>query len=352
MCHEPSICVTHLPPTHTSHVTHLLMCHRSSYATHQSLTCHPPLMCHHPPLMCHPPVPHLIMCHHPTSHVPPTSPSPATCSLSCTTIHLLCATHQSLTCHTPGHLSYATRSPLMCQHPPLMCHAPAPYLSPTQPPLMYHHPSCATHQSLTCHPPGHLSCASTPRVPPTSPSSPPPPPPLAQAKALCINPLYLMIPATISASYAFMLPVATPPNAIAFSYGYLKVKDMVSHGQSRCLDPSLTCIYQPRCLNPRLKGTRSRFEHAHEIHYVTPQASSLVALMSELNAVFVSKHNGTSSCFPAANQPTARSRTKVQNDTACLQISQLVRTGRLTRLSSQAYDHKVLQGRQDSHYHA
>ena len=36
-----------------------------------------------------------------------------------------------------------------------------------------------------------------------------------------------MIPATVSASYAFMIPVATPPNAIAFSYGYLKVYDMV-----------------------------------------------------------------------------------------------------------------------------
>jgi sodium-dependent dicarboxylate transporter 2/3/5 len=36
-----------------------------------------------------------------------------------------------------------------------------------------------------------------------------------------------MLPATVSASYAFMVPVATPPNAIAFSYGYLKVYHMV-----------------------------------------------------------------------------------------------------------------------------
>ena len=36
-----------------------------------------------------------------------------------------------------------------------------------------------------------------------------------------------MIPATVSASLAFVLPVATPPNAIAFSYGVIKVYEMV-----------------------------------------------------------------------------------------------------------------------------
>lgn len=36
-----------------------------------------------------------------------------------------------------------------------------------------------------------------------------------------------MLPAAISTSFAFMLPVATPPNTLAFSYGYLKVIDMV-----------------------------------------------------------------------------------------------------------------------------
>ena len=35
------------------------------------------------------------------------------------------------------------------------------------------------------------------------------------ARATEINPLYLMVPATVTCSYAFMLPVATPPNAIA-----------------------------------------------------------------------------------------------------------------------------------------
>ncbi|XP_048737943.1 Na(+)/citrate cotransporter-like isoform X2 [Ostrea edulis] len=44
------------------------------------------------------------------------------------------------------------------------------------------------------------------------------------------NPIYIMLPAAIATSFAFMLPVATPPNTIAFSYGYLKVMDMIKIG--------------------------------------------------------------------------------------------------------------------------
>lgn len=44
------------------------------------------------------------------------------------------------------------------------------------------------------------------------------------------HPLYLMIPATIACSYAFMLPIATPPNAIAYSTGYFKMTDMARPG--------------------------------------------------------------------------------------------------------------------------
>eukprot|EP01128_Nolandella_sp_AFSM9_P010688 TRINITY_DN7434_c0_g1_i1.p1 TRINITY_DN7434_c0_g1~~TRINITY_DN7434_c0_g1_i1.p1 ORF type:complete len:454 (-),score=73.46 TRINITY_DN7434_c0_g1_i1:59-1330(-) len=44
------------------------------------------------------------------------------------------------------------------------------------------------------------------------------------------NPLLFLLSGTISSSFAFMFPVATPPNAIVFSSGKLKVLDMVVTG--------------------------------------------------------------------------------------------------------------------------
>ncbi|XP_038187203.1 solute carrier family 13 member 3 isoform X2 [Arvicola amphibius] len=51
-----------------------------------------------------------------------------------------------------------------------------------------------------------------------------------EAIRLRVHPLYLMIPGTVGCSYAFMLPVSTPPNSIAFASGHLLVKDMVRTG--------------------------------------------------------------------------------------------------------------------------
>ncbi len=40
----------------------------------------------------------------------------------------------------------------------------------------------------------------------------------------------LVIPAALAASCAFMMPVATPPNAIVFSSGELRIADMARAG--------------------------------------------------------------------------------------------------------------------------
>ena len=50
------------------------------------------------------------------------------------------------------------------------------------------------------------------------------------AEAIGVHPFLLMIPATMAASCAFMLPIATGPNAIVFSSGELKMNDMVRAG--------------------------------------------------------------------------------------------------------------------------
>ncbi len=50
------------------------------------------------------------------------------------------------------------------------------------------------------------------------------------SQAVGVNPLVLMLPATISASCAFMLPVATPPNAIVFGSGKVEMGRMVRTG--------------------------------------------------------------------------------------------------------------------------
>ncbi|KAK2714473.1 solute carrier family 13 member 2-like [Artemia franciscana] len=50
------------------------------------------------------------------------------------------------------------------------------------------------------------------------------------SEAISLNPLYLMLPASLSCSYAFMLPVATPSNAIVYSSGDIQVSHMVKTG--------------------------------------------------------------------------------------------------------------------------
>lgn len=56
--------------------------------------------------------------------------------------------------------------------------------------------------------------------------------PLLGALALSqgLSPLLLAVPAAIAASCAFMMPVATPPNAIVFSGGHMEISDMIRAG--------------------------------------------------------------------------------------------------------------------------
>ncbi len=61
-----------------------------------------------------------------------------------------------------------------------------------------------------------------------------------------VHPFGLMLGACLASSCAFMLPVATPPNAIVFGSGYLEMKDMVRTGIWMNLATTLIltlCVY-------------------------------------------------------------------------------------------------------------
>lgn len=53
---------------------------------------------------------------------------------------------------------------------------------------------------------------------------------LVICKPLDMDPRMLMVPATLATSCAFMLPIATPPNAIVFGSGRINVRQMVRYG--------------------------------------------------------------------------------------------------------------------------
>jgi sodium-dependent dicarboxylate transporter 2/3/5 len=53
---------------------------------------------------------------------------------------------------------------------------------------------------------------------------------MALSKSTEISPLLIMIPVVFSASFAFMLPVATPPNTIVFGTELISSKAMIRLG--------------------------------------------------------------------------------------------------------------------------
>jgi sodium-dependent dicarboxylate transporter 2/3/5 len=50
------------------------------------------------------------------------------------------------------------------------------------------------------------------------------------AVGLSLHPYAVMVGAATAASFAFMLPVATPPNAIVFGSGYITIPQMAKTG--------------------------------------------------------------------------------------------------------------------------
>jgi sodium-dependent dicarboxylate transporter 2/3/5 len=50
------------------------------------------------------------------------------------------------------------------------------------------------------------------------------------AAVMQVNPILLGLPVTLGASIALMSPIATPPNAIVFASGYIRIQDMVKAG--------------------------------------------------------------------------------------------------------------------------
>lgn len=53
---------------------------------------------------------------------------------------------------------------------------------------------------------------------------------LGIANSMGVDPIHLSLPVTLAASYAFMMPISTPPNAIVFSSGMIRMKEMIRAG--------------------------------------------------------------------------------------------------------------------------
>ena len=50
------------------------------------------------------------------------------------------------------------------------------------------------------------------------------------AVSIGLNPIILMMTVAVCSSMAFMLPVATPPNAVAYGSGYITAEDLIRSG--------------------------------------------------------------------------------------------------------------------------
>ena len=76
----------------------------------------------------------------------------------------------------------------------------------------------------------------------------------AAAAANGIEPAMLMFPATLANSLAFMMPVGTPPNALVFGTGRVRIADMVRYGL--VLNLASSAIVTLVCWKLRAAGVR------------------------------------------------------------------------------------------------
>jgi sodium-dependent dicarboxylate transporter 2/3/5 len=76
------------------------------------------------------------------------------------------------------------------------------------------------------------------------------------ARALELDPLLLCVPAVVAASCGFMLPVATPPNAIVFGAGHIRLGQMVRAGLVLDLVAVVLIPIYTHLLGPALLGLK------------------------------------------------------------------------------------------------
>ncbi|UJR22011.1 hypothetical protein I4U23_025078 [Adineta vaga] len=73
-----------------------------------------------------------------------------------------------------------------------------------------------------------------------------------------IHPAYLILPCTLAVSLAFMLPIATPPNAIVFASGVIRVIDMVKTGIVMNIIGFLIIFFAATTWMPKIFGLDDR----------------------------------------------------------------------------------------------
>jgi sodium-dependent dicarboxylate transporter 2/3/5 len=75
---------------------------------------------------------------------------------------------------------------------------------------------------------------------------------IAVSRAAGINPIEPALGATLGASVCFMLPISTPPNAIAYSSGHVPIGTMIRYGVGLSVVACVTIVAAVSLLGPLL----------------------------------------------------------------------------------------------------